>query len=90
MRRHRTGQGARFTSPAIGEDKRTAREDEERSLLNASSDMLGNAVGLPLNESDRVAQKVQAAAVRLAVAIVSRDPGAIGKNGKAVFGAATA
>jgi hypothetical protein len=55
MRRHRTGQGVRFTSVAIGddriknldaftEDKRTALEGEERSLLNASSDMMAKAV----------------------------------------------
>jgi hypothetical protein len=92
---------------------RATLEDEEWSLLNASSDMITKAVGLALDESDPAAQKVQqataeatkavktlkevgkiinvaAAAVGLAAAIVSKDPGAIAKNAKATFDAATA
>ncbi len=98
---------------ALSEDDRKTLEDEEWSLLNASSDMITKAVGLALDESDPAAQKVQAAtaaaqkavktvkevgkvitvataAVGLAAAIVSKDPGAIAKNAKAVLDAATA
>ncbi len=98
---------------ALSEDDRKTLEDEEWSLLNASSDMVTKAVGLALDESDPGAQKVQAAtaaaqkavktvkevgkvitvataAVGLAAAIVSKDPGAIAKNAKAVLDAATA
>jgi hypothetical protein len=98
---------------ALSEDNRKTLEDEEWSLLNASSDMVTKAVGLALDESDPAAQKVQAAtaaaqkavktlkevgkvitiataAVGLGAAIVSKDPGAIAKNAKAVFDAATA
>ena len=94
-------------------DTRRALEDEEWSLLNASSDMVTKAVGLTLDETDPTGQKIQAAttaaakavktlkevgkvinvataAVALAAAIVSKDPGAIAKNSKAVFDAATA
>jgi hypothetical protein len=97
----------------LSEDNRRTLEDEEWSLLNASSDMLTKAVGLSLDESDPTGQKVEAAtnaatkavktlkqvgkvinvaaaAVGLAAAIVSKDPGAIAKNSKAVFDAATA
>jgi hypothetical protein len=97
----------------LSEDERRTLEDEEWSLLNASSDMLTKAVGLTLDESDPTGQKVQAAttaaakavktlkevgkvinvaaaAVGLAAAIVAKDPGAIAKNSKAVFDAATA
>lgn len=97
----------------LSEDDRKTLEDEEWSLLNASSDMVTKAVGLALDESDPAAQKVQAAtaaaqkavktvkevgkvitvataAVGLAAAIVSKDPGAIAKNAKAVLDAATA
>jgi hypothetical protein len=97
----------------LSEGNRTTLEDEEWSLLNASSDMVTKAVGLALDESDPAAQKVQAAtaaaqkavktlkevgkvitiataAVGLGAAIVSKDPGAIAKNAKAVFDAATA
>jgi hypothetical protein len=98
---------------ALSEGNRKTLEDEEWSLLNASSDMITKAVGLALDESDPAAQKVQAAtaaaqkavktlkevgkvitiataAVGLGAAIVSKDPGAIAKNAKAVFDAATA
>jgi hypothetical protein len=97
----------------LSEGNRTTLEDEEWSLLNASSDMVTKAVGLALDESDPAAQKVQAAtaaaqkavktlkevgkvitiataAVGLGAAIVSKDPGAIAKNAKAAFDAATA
>jgi len=97
----------------LSEANRKTLEDEEWSLLNASSDMITKAVGLALDESDPAAQKVQAAtaaaqkavktlkevgkvitiataAVGLGAAIVSKDPGAIAKNAKAVFDAATA
>ena len=97
----------------LSEDDRKTLEDEEWSLLNASSDMVTKAVGLALDESDPAAQKIQAAtaaaqkavktvkevgkvitvataAVGLAAAIVSKDPGAIAKNAKAVLDAATA
>ena len=97
----------------LSEDNRRTLEDEEWSLLNASSDMLTKAVGLSLDESDPTGQKVEAAtnaatkavktlkqvgkvinvaaaAVGLAAAIVSKDPGAIAKNSKAVFDAASA
>ena len=97
----------------LSEDNRRTLEDEEWSLLNASSDMVTKAVGLTLDETDPTGQKIQAAttaaakavktlkevgkvisvaaaAVGLAAAIVSKDPGAIAKNSKAVFDAATA
>ena len=97
----------------LSEGNRKTLEDEEWSLLNASSDMITKAVGLALDKSDPAAQKVQAAtaaaqkavktlkevgkvitiataAVGLGAAIVSKDPGAIAKNAKAVFDAATA
>ncbi|HTY78106.1 MAG TPA: hypothetical protein VMI34_09840 [Candidatus Bathyarchaeia archaeon] len=97
----------------LSDDARKTLEDEEWSLLNASSDMITKAVGLALDESDPGAQKVQAAAaaaqkavktvkdvgkviniaaasVGLAAAIMSKDPGAIAKNAKAVLDAATA
>jgi len=97
----------------LSEDDRRTLEDEEWSLLNASSDMLTKAVGLTLDESDPNGQKVQdatvaaakavktlkqvgkvinvaTAAVGLAAAIVAKDPGAVAKNSKAVFDAATA
>jgi hypothetical protein len=96
----------------LSEDNRRTLEDEEWSLLNASSDMLTKAVGLSLDESDPTGQKVEAAtnaatkavktlkqvgkvinvaaaAVGLAAAIVAKDPGAIAKNSKAVFDAAS-
>ena len=98
---------------ALGEANRTLLEDEEWSILNASSDMVTKAVGLALDESDPAAQKVQGATasalkavktlkdiskvigvatatVGLAAAVISKDPGAIAKNAKAVFDAATA
>jgi len=98
---------------SLTDETRKTLEDEEWSLLNASSDMITKAVGLALDESDPGAQKVQAAtaaatkavktvknvgkvinittaSVGLAAAIVSKDPGAIAKNAKAVFDAATA
>ena len=88
-------------------------EDEEWSILNASSDMVTKAVGLALDESDPAAKRVQGATasalkavktlkdiskvigvatatVGLAAAVISKDPGAIAKNAKAVFDAATA
>ena len=96
----------------LSEDDRRTLEDEEWSLLNASSDMLTKAVGLTLDDSDPTGQgvlaataaaakavktlkqvgkvvNVAAAAVGLAAAIVAKDPGAIAKNSKAVFDAAT-
>ena len=98
---------------ALGEANRTLLEDEEWSILNASSDMVTKAVGLALDESDPAAQKVQGATasalkavktlkdiskvigvatatVGLAAAVISKDPGAIARNAKAVFDAATA
>jgi hypothetical protein len=98
---------------ALGEANRTLLEDEEWSILNASSDMVTKAVGLALDESDPAAQNVQGATatalkavktlkdiskvigvatatVGLAAAVISKDPGAIAKNAKAVFDAATA
>jgi hypothetical protein len=97
---------------ALSDDNRRTLEDEEWSLLNASSDMITKAVGLTLDASDPTGQNVQGAtvaaqkavktlkevgkvisvavaAVGLAAAIVSKDPGAIAKNSKAVFDAAT-
>src|SRR2546426_6446383 len=97
----------------LSEADRKTLEDEEWSLLNASSDMVTKAVGLTLDESQAGAQRVQGAtaaaqkavktlnevrkvinvataAVGLGAAIVSKDPGAIAKNAKAVFDAATA
>ena len=98
---------------ALGEANRKLLEDEEWSILNASSDMVTRAVGLALDESDPAAKKVQGATasalkavktlkdiskvigvatatVGLAAAVISKDPGAIAKNAKAVFDAATA
>ena len=98
---------------ALGEANRKLLEDEEWSILNASSDMVTKAVGLGLDESDPAAKKVQGATasalkavktlkdiskvigvatatVGLAAAVISKDPGAIAKNAKAVFDAATA
>jgi hypothetical protein len=98
---------------ALGEANRKTLEDEEWSILNASSDMVTKAVGLALDESDPAAKKVQGATanalkavktlkdiskvigvatatVGLAAAVISKDPGAIAKNAKAVFDAATA
>ena len=98
---------------ALGEANRKLLEDEEWSILNASSDMVTKAVGLALDESDPAAKKVQGATtsalkavktlkdiskvigvatatVGLAAAVISKDPGAIAKNAKAVFDAATA
>jgi hypothetical protein len=97
----------------LSEGDRKALEDKEWALLNASTKMVTNAVGLTLDESDAAAKKVQgaaataekavktlkevrkvitiaAAAVGLAAAIASKDPGAIAKNAKAVLDAATA
>ncbi len=97
----------------LSEADRKTLEDEEWSLLNASSDMVTKAVGLTLDESQAGVQRVQGAAVAaqkavktlnevrkvinvataavgLGAAIVSKDPGAIAKNAKAVFDAATA
>jgi|SRR5215813_515031 len=97
----------------LTEADRNTLENEEWSLLNASSDMVTKAVGLTLDESQAGAQRVQGAAgaaqkavktlndvrkiinvatasVGLAAAIVSKDPGAIAKNAKAVLDAATA
>jgi hypothetical protein len=97
----------------LSETDRKTLEDEEWSLLNASSDMVTKAVGLTLQESEGGAKKLQGAAasaqkavktlnnvrkvievatasVGLAAAIVSKDPGAIAKNAKAVLDAATA
>ena len=97
----------------LSEADRNSLEDEEWSLLNASSDMVTKAVGLTLDESQAGIQKVQAAtrsaqkavktlndvrkvitvaaaSVGLAAAIVSKDPGAIAKNAKAVLDAAIA
>ena len=98
---------------ALSEADRKMLEDEEWSILNASSDMVTKAVGLALDESDPAAKKVQGATatalkavktlkdiskvigvatatVGLAAAVISKDPGAIAKNAKAVFDAATA
>jgi hypothetical protein len=98
---------------ALGEANRKLLENEEWSILNASSDMVTKAVGLALDESDPAAKKVQGATasalkavktlkdiskvigvatatVGLAAAVISKDPGAIAKNAKAVFDAATA
>jgi hypothetical protein len=98
---------------ALGDANRKILENEEWSILNASSDMVTKAVGLALDESDPAAKKVQGATasalkavktlkdiakvigvatatVGLAAAIISKDPGAIAKNAKAVFDAATA
>ena len=97
----------------LGDANRKLLENEEWSILNASSDMVTKAVGLALDESDPAAQKVQGATasalkavktlkdiskvigvatatVGLAAAVISKDPGAIAKNAKAVFDAATA
>jgi hypothetical protein len=97
----------------LSEANRRTLEDEEWSLLNASSDMVTKAVGLTLDEPQARVQTVQGAAasaetavktlndvrkvitvataaVGLAAAIVSKDPGAIAKNAKAVLDAATA
>ena len=46
----------------LSEDARRTLEDEEWSLLNASSDMITKAVGLTLAESDPGGRNVQAAA----------------------------
>ena len=93
--------------------QRQTLEDEEWSLLNASSDLITKAVGLVLDEtqtgmkelSDAAARakkavqtlktvkkviNVAVAAVGLTAAILSKDPGAIGKNAKALYDAATA
>jgi hypothetical protein len=98
---------------ALGDANRELLENEEWSILNASSDMVTKAVGLGLDESDPAAKKVQGATasalkavktlkdiskvigvatatVGLAAAVISKDPGAIAKNAKAVFDAATA
>jgi hypothetical protein len=98
---------------ALGDANRKLLENEEWSILNASSDMVTKAVGLNLDESDPAAKKVQGATVSalkavktlkdiakvigvatatvgLAAAVISKDPGAIAKNAKAVFDAATA
>ena len=98
---------------ALSEADRKMLEDEEWSILNASSDMVTKAVGLALDESDPAAKNVQGATVAaqravktlndirkvigvatasvgLAAAVISKDPGAIAKNAKAVFDAATA
>jgi hypothetical protein len=98
---------------ALGDANRRLLENEEWSILNASSDMVTKAVGLGLDESDPAAKKVQGATasalkavktlkdiskvigiatatVGLAAAVISKDPGAIAKNAKAVFDAATA
>jgi hypothetical protein len=98
---------------ALGDANRELLENEEWSILNASSDMVTKAVGLALDESDPAAKKVQGATasalkavktlkdiskvigvatatVGLAAAVISKDPGAIAKNAKAVFDAATA
>jgi phage terminase small subunit len=98
---------------ALSPADRTTLENEEWSLLNASSDMITKAVGLTLDESQAGAQGVNGAtaaahkavktlknvrkvigvataAVGLAAAVVSKDPGAVAKNAKAVFDAATA
>ena len=98
---------------ALGDANRKLLENEEWSILNASSDMVTKAVGLALDESDPAAKQVQgatasalkavktlkdiskvigvaAATVGLAAAVISKDPGAIAKNAKAVFDAATA
>jgi hypothetical protein len=98
---------------ALGDAIRKLLENEEWSILNASSDMVTKAVGLALDESDPAAKKVQGATasalkavktlkdiskvigvatatVGLAAAVISKDPGAIAKNAKAVFDAATA
>lgn len=98
---------------ALGDANRKLLENEEWSILNASSDMVTKAVGLNLDESDPAAKKVQGATasalkavktlkdiakvigvatatVGLAAAVISKDPGAIAKNAKAVFDAATA
>jgi len=98
---------------ALGDANRKLLENEEWSILNASSDMVTKAVGLALDESDPAAKKVQGATasalkavktlkdmakvigvatatVGLAAAVISKDPGAIAKNAKAVFDAATA
>lgn len=47
---------------ALSEADRKMLEDEEWSILNASSDMVTKAVGLALDESDPAAKKVQGAA----------------------------
>jgi len=47
---------------ALSAPNRATLEDEEWSLLNASSDMVTKAVGLALDESDPAAQNVQKAA----------------------------
>ena len=44
---------------ALGEANRQLLEDEEWSILNASSDRVTKAVGLGLDESDPAAKKVQ-------------------------------
>jgi len=98
---------------ALGDANRKLLENEEWSILNASSDMVTKAVGLALDEPDSAAKKVQeatasalkavktlkdiakvigvaTATVGLAAAVISKDPGAIAKNAKAVFDAATA
>ena len=98
---------------ALGDANRKLLENEEWSILNASSDMVTRAVGLALDGSDLAAEKVQGATasalkavktlkdiakvtgvatatVGLAAAVISKDPGAIAKNAKAVFDAATA
>src|SRR5258705_5397184 len=45
----------------LSEENRRTLEDEEWSLLNASSDVITKAVGLTLDESDPTGQKVQGA-----------------------------
>ena len=46
---------------ALGEANRKLLENEEWSILNASSDMVTKAVGLALDSSDPAAAKVQGA-----------------------------
>ncbi|HEX6775063.1 MAG TPA: hypothetical protein VF238_04400 [Methylomirabilota bacterium] len=54
---------------ALSEANRNLLENEEWSILNASSDMVTKAVGLALDSSDPAAAKVQGATARALKAV---------------------
>ncbi|MBM3486334.1 MAG: hypothetical protein FJX67_06830 [Alphaproteobacteria bacterium] len=78
---------------ALKPAERQKLEDQEWSLLNASSDMRTQAVGLLLDETEigikGLSETTGKAKSALASAVLAKDAGAVAKNAKAIYDAAS-
>ena len=72
---------------ALGDANRKLLENEEWSILNASSDMVTKAVGLGLDESDPAAKKVQGATASALKAVKTLTSEGIHTNVTLIFSA---